>query len=104
MISFEIADTETIGDKELEFHNAVLEKFIRVYRHVSRDVSILMPNRLLRDKPISMVSTIPYSEEELQMSVKERLLKPRVSTFGVKRLDFAEFAKYLPKTNPEDTR
>ena len=73
LIAFEIAETETIGDKELEFHNAVLEKFIRLYRHVSRDVSILMPDRLLRDKPISMVSAIPYSEEELQISVKERL-------------------------------
>jgi len=101
LIAFEIAETETIGDKELEFHNAVLEKFIRLYRHVSRDVSILMPDRLLRDKPISMVSAIPYSKEELQISVKERLRQPRALQFGVKRLDFTEFAKYLPKTNPE---
>jgi len=101
LVSFDLDDTRIIGDDEFAFHDRTLQAFVRVYRHVSRDVSVLMPDRLLRDVPIGMVCAVPYSEEELGLTPKERLLRPRVLQFGVKRMSTAEFAKYLPKLAPQ---
>jgi hypothetical protein len=101
LISWEIDDTDRIGDEDLLFHTSILEKLIRSYRHVSRDVSVVMPDRLLRDIPMRMVAVAAYSDAELQMASKERLLRPRPLRFGIKQASFAEFLRYLPKINPE---
>jgi hypothetical protein len=98
LISWEI-DHDNPGHEDLDFHAVVLQKFLRTYRHVSRDVSIVTPDRLRRDIPMRMIAVVPYSDAELQMAPKERLLRPRTLQFGLKEASIAEFLRYLPKTN-----
>lgn len=100
LISFDIDDISQVSEKELKFHAAVLENFIRSYRHVSQDVSILVPDKLSQDIPIKMVASVPYSDIEFPMTERERLLRPRTLKLGLKQMSVEEFIKYLPKQNP----
>jgi len=100
LISWETDHVEQAGlDEDLNFHAVVLESFIRGYRHVSRDVSIAMPNTLRRDLPMVMMTAVPYAEAELEMTPRERLLAARRLQFGIKRISYGEFLRYLPKVN-----
>jgi hypothetical protein len=101
LVCFDIADTDHINDKDYDFHDAVLKRFIQTYRHVSQDVSVSMPERLLRDIPTTMISIIVCSEDELTVPARERLRKPRELRFGIRQVSFGEFTRYLPKHSPQ---
>ncbi|MED4069612.1 hypothetical protein [Priestia megaterium] len=97
IMSFEVDDVGC--SDEFEYYTNVLERFISLYRSLTRDIKIRMPNELLDKDLVIRVDAISYTTEELKLPPEERLTKPAEFDLKIHKVKFDRQELNLPEVN-----
>lgn len=85
IIAIEIENVEKTEDIQSKFMK-LLTEFIQTYRVITGDIYTKLPDDLGHDVLITKEALIRYEEEDLELSLMERLAKPRQIDFKLKSM------------------
>jgi hypothetical protein len=103
-IQHDVEDPSNLTEEEKTRHVRVLERFILAYRTLTGDVTIRVPNDLVGDYPVERAGMREYTEEELQLTELDRLIRlPPVMDFRLEAMPLGINPALLtpPAVNPE---
>ncbi|MBK8814521.1 MAG: hypothetical protein IPN42_02970 [Methylococcaceae bacterium] len=97
-IAYEISDINNITKKEEQFFEIAIREFLHSYRHISGDSRVRLYDDAANDRMVLKNSNVAYSEDDKQLPVQERLLKPRELILGLKSFTALKPRESVPNT------
>ena len=77
LITFEVDDIANLTDEQKRRHERIMDQFLLAYRAFTGDVTVRMLHDLSDDYPVIRVGSYEFNEDELQMTERDRITRPR---------------------------